>query len=93
MPPQRKSRRRGGESNPPFYDPDSPDAVMARLLAQTDATALKIQMILEHVEKTNGRGTRLEMWREVMTAKITVVTTVAAVGGSVLGYLIQLLFK
>jgi hypothetical protein len=92
MAPRRKTRR-AVSSRAPFYDPDSPDAVMARLLAATDATALKAQAILEHVEKTNGRVTRLEMWKEVMTARITVVSSAAAIAGSIIGYIIQLIFK
>lgn len=56
------------------FNPNSHDATFARVLARMDAQDAKLDSILSHVEKTNGRVTALEVWREVLKARVGLIS-------------------
>ncbi len=56
------------------FNPNSHDATFARVLARMDEQDRKLDSILSHVQKTNGRVTALELWREVLKAKVAVIS-------------------
>lgn len=61
------------ETNPPItkpFNPMSHDAMFATVLARMDEQDRKLDSILGHVEKTNGRVTALEVWKAVIKAKV-----------------------
>jgi hypothetical protein len=55
------------------YDPNSIDSTLSRILANQEAADRKADAILEQVTRTNGRVSALERFKEVMTAKVTLV--------------------
>lgn len=64
---------------PDSYDPRSPDAMFARILQRMDTQDLALGRIERGVEKTNGRVSALEKWRDVVTAKVAgIAATVSA---------------
>jgi heterodisulfide reductase subunit A-like polyferredoxin len=75
------------------YDPQSHDAMFARILQrfdQQDAASATyratikadIDYIRAAVDKTNGRVNALEKWKEVVSAKVALVGSGAAVAVS-----------
>ena len=68
-------------SEPTSFHPNSLDATLSRILANQDEANRKADVILAQVVKTNGRVTCLETWREVITAKMAMVS--AGVAGVV----------
>lgn len=56
------------------YDPNSTDAMFSRILQRMDAQDKVLERIDEGVAKTNDRVTVLERWRDVITAKVAVVS-------------------
>lgn len=67
------------ESEAPFnqrgFNPRSPDAMFATILAELHEQSRKQDKILQQVEKTNGRVTVLEQWREIVSAKVALIAT------------------
>lgn len=59
---------------PEGFNPNSHDATFARVLARMDEQDRKLDSILSHVEKTNGRVTGLELWREVVKSNVAVLS-------------------
>lgn len=57
------------------FNPRSPDAMFATILAELHEQSRKQDRILQQVEKTNGRVTVLEQWREIVTAKVALIAT------------------
>lgn len=55
------------------YDPNSIDSTLSRILANQEAADRKADAILEQVTRTNGRVSALERFKEVMTAKVSLV--------------------
>lgn len=77
------------ESENPFdrrgFNPRSPDAMFATILARLNEQHETSKEILSQVVKTNGRVTALEQWREIVTAKVALIATgvSGAVGAAV----------
>lgn len=65
-------------SEPTSFHPNSIDATLSRILTKQEEANRKADAILEQVVKTNGRVTKLETWREVITAKMAVISAVVA---------------
>lgn len=59
---------------PSGYDPNSTDAMFARILQRLEAQDKLLEQIASGVAKTNGRVTALERWRDVLTAKVAMVS-------------------
>lgn len=60
------------------YNPNSGDAVTSRLFQRMDAQDAALARIEEAVNRTNGRVTLLEKWRDVVTAKTAVISSVVS---------------
>jgi hypothetical protein len=60
------------------YDPNSVDATLSRILTLQEAQDRKTDAILEQVTRTNGRVSALERFKEMLTAKITVIAAMVA---------------
>ena len=58
------------------YDPNSTDSMLSRILERMQAQDDKLQTILDQCVKTNGRVSKLEMWRDQLHGNITVVAGV-----------------
>lgn len=71
------------------YDPQSHDSMFSRVLARMDEQNAKLSAILVQVEKTNGRVNRLEVWREVVTAKVALIAAGISGAASFLIWLVQ----
>ena len=73
------------------FNPHSLNATLARIIANQEEAARKADAILVQVVKTNGRVTALETWREVITAKMVLlsggVAGVISLGAWLLGFL------
>lgn len=70
------------DSDQPFqprrFDPNSTDAMFAQILERNNSQDRKLDLILKQVEKTNGRVTMLERWRDILTAKAAVIAGIAS---------------
>jgi hypothetical protein len=60
------------------YEPNSIDATLARIIANQEAADRKSDAILDQVTRTNGRVTKLETWRDLITAKVATVSAAIA---------------
>jgi hypothetical protein len=58
------------------YDPNSTDSMLSRILERMQAQDDKLQTILDQCVKTNGRVSKLEVWRDQLHGNITVVVGV-----------------
>jgi len=58
------------------YDPNSTDSMLSRILERMQAQDEKLQTILDQCVKTNGRVSKLEVWRDQLHGNITVVAGV-----------------
>jgi hypothetical protein len=58
------------------YDPNSTDSMLSRILERMQAQDDKLQTILDQCVKTNGRVSKLEVWRDQLHGNITVVAGV-----------------
>lgn len=61
------------------YDPNSADAMFARILERNDSQDRKLDQILSQVKQTNGRVTLLERWRDILTAKVAVIAGIGSI--------------
>lgn len=101
MPPRNQGR--ADADSPPApknFNPMSFDAQFARLLAEQAATREAIMLrfqqqdevakeTLDQVKKTNGRVTALERWRDIVTAKVAVISMLVSVAVAFIGWLIS----
>jgi len=58
------------------YDSNSTDSILSRILERMQAQDDKLQTILDQCVKTNGRVSKLEVWRDQLHGNITVVAGV-----------------
>ncbi len=56
------------------FNPNSHDAMFAKILTRMDAQDQKLDAILEQATCTNGRVGHLERWRDDIKAKVAVVS-------------------
>lgn len=75
-------------SEPRPYDPNSADAMFARILQRMDAQDQTLGRIEGKVDKTNGRVNALERWRDVVSAKAAVISAGIALAAWLLERLI-----
>lgn len=66
------------------FDPNSTDAMFAKVLAKLEEINEKTDRIEAQAIKTNGRVNGLERWRDIVTAKTAMIagglSTLVAVG-------------
>ena len=72
------------------FRPNSIDSTLSRILANQDEANRKADAILEQVIRTNGRVTRLETWRSVVTAKNILIASLSGGVASVAAWAIGL---
>ena len=66
------------------YDPNSTDSMLSRILERMDAQDAKLESIHEQVILTNGRVKLLEVWRDELKGKVTIIAGILSVGISAL---------
>lgn len=71
------------------YNPNSSDAVTSRLFERLDVQDAVLARIESAVNKTNGRVTALEKWRDVVTAKTAVISSVVSAVIGIVAWLIS----
>lgn len=71
------------------FNPNSHDAMFATVLARMDEQDRKLDSILGHVEKTNGRVTQLEVWRAVVKARVGIMSAGISTVVAVLAWVIE----
>ena len=65
------------------YNPNSIDAMLARVLQRLDSQDAKLEAIHGDVKKTNGRVLSLESWRSELRGKTAVVAGAISVMGTI----------
>jgi len=75
------------------YDPQSLNANLSRIFEKLDRIEATCSEIRTEAKKTNGRVNGLERWRDVITAKVAVISTCVSAGVAVASWLIGLLVK
>lgn len=71
------------------FNPNSHDAMFATVLARMDEQDRKLDSILAHVEKTNGRVTSLELWRAVTKTKLGMISAGVSAGVAFVAWIID----
>ena len=66
------------------YDPNSTDSMLSRILERMDAQDAKLESIHVQVVLTNGRVKMLEIWRDELKGKVTILAGILSVGISAL---------
>lgn len=66
------------------YDPNSTDSMLSRILERMDAQDAKLESIHAQVILTNGRVKLLEIWRDELKGKVTILAGILSVGISAL---------
>jgi len=66
------------------YDPNSTDSMLSRILERMDAQDAKLESIHVQVVLTNGRVKMLEVWRDELKGKVTILAGILSVGISTL---------
>ena len=56
------------------FDPNSSDSMFSKILERLDAQDAMLQGIKAAVDKTNGRVSGLERWRDIITAKTALIS-------------------
>jgi len=62
---------------PDDFHPNSIDATLARILANQDEARRTAEATLVQVIKTNGRVTKLETWKSIVTAKNILIASLS----------------
>jgi len=86
------------------FDPNSPTALFARILARLDAQEQRhdeqiegLRALMQEVKVqttlTNGRVTKVERWREAYVGRATGIALAASVGASGVAWLVSVLLK
>jgi len=70
------------------FDPNSNDAVFAKLINRLDNQDTVLAQILAEVKKTNGRVNRLEQNEAVTKGKVAVVSAVISAAVGLAGWLL-----
>lgn len=71
------------------FNPMSHDAMFATVLTRLDAQDVKLDQILRHAEKTNGRVTALEHWKDLLRAKAGLISAGVSTAIAFAGWLIS----
>lgn len=82
------------------YNPNSSDAVLARILERLDAQDVSagerrteflkvLGEIHEEVKKTNGRVTRIELWRAEVKAKTAQLAMLVSAAASIIAWIVE----
>ena len=66
------------------YDPNSTDSMLSRILERMDSQDAKLESIHEQVILTNGRVKLLEVWRDELKGKVTIIAGILSIGISAL---------
>ncbi|HEY1109140.1 MAG TPA: hypothetical protein VGE76_10925 [Opitutaceae bacterium] len=74
------------------FNPNSTDAVLARVLEKLEGLEATAQRIEAHAIKTNGRVTSLEHWRTAIKSKVALVSGGVAAAATFAGWCIDKLF-
>jgi len=72
------------------FDPNSTDSVLSRVLARLDQQDVILDRIEAAVNRTNGRVTAIERWKDVVNAKTALVASAFSVAVGIAG---EFIFK
>jgi hypothetical protein len=58
------------------YDPNSTDSMLSKILERMDSQDVKLESIHTQVKLTNGRVSKVEVWKDQLHGNITIVAGV-----------------
>lgn len=78
---------------PEDFNPNSINATLSRIMAAQEEMNRKADRIIAQVERTNGRVTKLEIWKAIVGAQTALIASAVASVVAVVGWVIIYLSK
>lgn len=80
-------------TDPNEFNPNSINSTLSRIMSAQDELHRKADRIIEQVDRTNGRVTKLEIWKAILGAQTALIASAVASIVAVVGWVIIYLSK